>query len=710
MDMKKILKDPLTWMIILIIIGLIMIAVLSKGDDGPQPITCKNDEIRTSCDGEIVCAPKCKDDMYFNCATRKCDCKSPNKLCEGGTVCCTVCDNDICCAADNQISVDGKISCCPPGTSPDSDTKTKCLTTCGLEGGPCEINQTCNKLTGLTKESYDNMIKQHSSEKTWRGGKWDDISKTGEVYFCSDPPKCMWEESQALPHSVGDAYPNYDMSALGGEGFNSLCLPKDGDTSCYGKAKSTCDSSKCDWVNILDSYSKDTDGSFEKKLNEWNNYTGKSILGYYCGDNTTPWGRLEKARKDPASTGCKWQDCYNRLANTGTVDILWDEQTNTCSSLKTGNTTGGIQSLVKCKGPGDPCSSCTKEGEYANCIQCNKEGSPCKECEGVGDYVPVNNCTSTTGWKFEACKSGNNKVMKYDATKGANSGNCPWGCNDPNSQECIDTMSDPAQKEVEGQKLGGTSEACFNDGQIKNDEPNYWRAQIPPTSVNACDVDDGNYCQNPGKAICTYSKTPCGEGEQGCYATKSDCERRNNCKPGWIRNSEGTDCNVFKCSQNGDLVNKDVQAGTIAENGKDWFHVNDYEGACIRTNPKVNPNEKKYCKYNGLFGCDSNHPSEDAIGKNYSTKCSGGQDLYCAGSATDTLPFFVGKAGGPEYKFCYQLNEKPYPFQSGDLFTVDDNTKPSDTHCIWGGPYDSGDVTYPGLPIDKPEDGVPKYP
>lgn len=86
MDMKKILKDPLTWMIILIIIGLIMIAVLSKGDDGPQPITCKDDETRTSCDGEIVCAPKCKDDMYFNCATRKCDCKSPNKLCEGVTV------------------------------------------------------------------------------------------------------------------------------------------------------------------------------------------------------------------------------------------------------------------------------------------------------------------------------------------------------------------------------------------------------------------------------------------------------------------------------------------------------------------------------------------------------------------------------------------------------------------------------------------------
>ena len=698
MDMKKILKDPLTWMIILIIIGLIMIAVLSKGDDGPQPITCKDDETRTSCDGEIVCAPKCKDDMYFNCATRKCDCKSPNKLCEGGTVCCTVCDNDTCCAADNQISVDGKISCCPPGTSPDSDTKTQCLTTCGLEGGPCEINQTCNKLTGLTKESYDNMIKQHSSEKTWRGGKWDDISKTGEVYFCSDPPKCMWDESQALPHSVGDAYPNYDMSALGGEGFNSLCLPKDGDTSCYGKAKSTCDSSKCDWVNILDSYSKDTDGSFEKKLNDWNNYTGKSILGYYCGDNTIPWGRLEKARKDPASTGCKWQDCYNRLANTGTVDILWDEQTNTCSSLKTGNTTGGIQSLVKCKGPGDPCSSCTKEGEYANCIQCNKEGSPCKECEGVGKYVPTDKCTSTTGWRYQACKPDNKKVLKYDATQGDNSGNCPWGCNDPNSQECLNTTTDPPY--VFGQQLAGTTEVCYNDGQIKNNLPNYWRAKPPPSGM-ACTKEDSTYCQNPGNAICTHSKEPCGENEKGCYATQSECEQRNSCLPGYIRNNDKTDCNVFMCTTDGSIANRDVPAGSKAYNGKDWFHVNDYDGACIRTNPKVNPNESKYCDLDWDFKCDINHPSEDELGKNYKPYCEY-NFTSCEGIAKETLPDFVGEAGGPEYKFCYQGN------QGYNLYTKDDPDK-GDKHCEWSGEV-SGDARTPlGLEITEPPDGVPKY-
>ena len=700
MNVKKLIKSPIVWMVLFIIVGLIVIFVLTRPKPQPTPITCKDDETRTSCDGEIVCAPNCRDDQYFNCGTRKCDCKSPNKLCEGGTVCCETCDNDTCCAADRQIMVDGKISCCAPGTYPDADTKTKCLTVCGIEGGPCGLNQTCNKLSGLTKERYDAFVKEHSSDASWRGGKWDDTSKSGEVYFCSDPPKCMWAESQALPHAVGDAYANYDMSGLSGEGFNSLCLPKDGDTSCYGKAQSSCDSDKCDWVNVLDSYSKDTYGT-EDKLNKWNQQYGRSVLGYYCGDNTKSWGRLEKVVKDTASSKCTWQDCYNRLANTGTVDVEWNEEKGTCSALKSGNTNSGIQSMVKCIGPGNPCPTCTKADEYARCIQCNSEGNPCKECESLGQYVSSDNCTSTTGWKFEPCKTDNNNVLKYDSTQEV-VGNCPWGCNDPNSQQCKNTIDDAPY--VFGQALAGTSEVCYNDGQVKNFNPNYWRASAPP-SAKACSEENGDNCQNPGKAICKSSKEPCGEGEKGCYATQSECLEKNSCQPGWLRNNDKTDCNVFQCTEDGSLANRDVPVGQIANNANDLFHVNDHGGACIRTNPKVNPNDRDYCRVN-WFSC-AGSVNEDKLGKDYKAKCSY-QFTDCQGTASDTIARFKGTAGGPDYKFAYTTVKDN--FRSGDFYTIDDPDNKTKQAAKWGGDTAGSAHTASALSIDAPPDGVPKYP
>ena len=695
MNIKKTLKTPIFWLVLFIIVGLIVIFVLTKPKPQPTPVTCKDDETRISCDGEIVCAPKCSDDRYYDCNTRKCQCKTPKISCQGDSVCCDVCENDTCCTSDRQIIVDGKISCCGPGTYPDADTKTKCLTVCGIEGGPCGLNQECNKITGLSKATYDDMIEKHSSEDTWRGSKWDDISKSGEVYFCSDPPKCMWTESQALPHAVGDAYTNYDMSGLSGEGFNSLCLPKDGDTSCYGKAQSSCDSDKCDWVNVLDSYSKD-DTALEKRLNDWNNSQGRSVLGYYCGSSGRSWGRLQKVIKDPASAECKWQDCYNRLSNTGTVDIVWDESNNTCSALKSANTNTGIQSLVKCKGPGDPCSSCIKADDYANCIKCNKQGDPCKECEDR-EFIPADKCTSTIGWKFQDCEPDNKNVLKYDSTQTENFGNCPWGCNDPNSQQCMNTIGDAPY--VFGQELAGTSEVCYNDGQVKNFNPNYWRASAPP-SAKACSEENSDNCQNPGKAICKSSKEPCGEDEAGCYGTQTECEKRNTCQPGWLRNNDKTDCNVFQCTEDGSLVNRDVPAGQIAENANNLFHVNEYGGACLRTNPKVNPDDSEYCRLNVWKAkCEGGTANKnEKIGKNYKAGCNYAV-ARCNGWARDNLPKFMGNPGGPDYKFAYDTAS-----HSKHLLTdVNDAHRNGLYPTDWG--PDKADAS-----IDEPADGIPKYP
>jgi hypothetical protein len=516
----------------------------------------------------------------------------------------------------------------------------------------------------------------------------------------------MWTEANALPHSIDDAYLDYDLSALSGEGFNSLCLPKENDAGCYSKTQSQCtESDACDWTNILDSYTKDG-FDLEQKLNPWLEYNSKSILGYYCGSNATPWGRLEKVRKDPASALCTWQDCYNRLSNTGTVDVLWDEESNTCTALKSGNTNTGIQSKVKCEGPGNPCSSCTEADDYVSCIKCNKENDPCKECANNTDYIPSGECTSTIGWTFRECQENNHNVLKYDANE-TNIGNCPWGCNNPDSQGCLNTVDDPPY--IFGMELDGTNEVCYSDGQINVFQPNLWRAQTPP-SGKACSIQDPTSCNNPGKAICTSSKAPCNEGEAGCYATKEQCETLNNCQPGWLRNNDGTDCNIFQCTSDGSLADRNVPSGQVVNNATDIFHVNEHGGACIRTNPKVDPNERDYCRVFWATCAGSQPISSDKIGMDYHSKCKyRGTD--CAGSAQDTHAKFDGENGGPEYKFCYKFpvdyNDPDSTYRPATPTEAEDG---GGSPCTWGGNVDGSASNGPGIPPTVPSDGIPLYP
>ena len=659
MTFSKLLKNPIFWLIIIIILIGIIWYFVSKTTPFTPGLICETSKTKYVCDDILICADKCAADKTFDCKTKTCQCPANTKICGSDGICCTTCNNDVCCTEEQQITnANGSFECCGPGTIPDS-TKTKCMTICGIQGGPCsETNQTCSKLTNLNKISYDKMVSEHSSDPTWRGNEWDDSKGSGTVYFCSDPPTCMWSEAQALPNSIGNANTYYNTSPLGGTDYNSLCLPKDGDTSCYNRPQSDCDVSKCDWVNIADSYSKDN-VSLENKLNQWNIFKNESVLGHYCGDNTGSWGRLEKVTKDPISKNCTWQDCYNRIANKGTVDVIWDSSKSTCTALKTGNSNSGIQSLVKCNGENDPCTLCTTDniGSYVNCIRCNSLGSPCSECKET-EYIPSDKCSNTnSNWNFVPCVKGNNKVLKYDPMNN-NSGNCPWGCDDPSATNCIDTTSDPPN--VFGQQLIGTSESCFGDGQIRSLQPNFWRVNAPP-SGHACKTKSDT-CDNPGKSICTSSKLQCNDGESGCYATSSDCESRNSCDIGWLKNVNKTDCNIFMCTKDGSLANRNVSPGTISNQGQQFFNVDTFinpDGKyCRRNAPTGNANDRDYCRVNG-FKCAGGGAPLNSIGPGYYGDCKY-QVTQCTGSAKDSIKVFDGAVGGPTYlknKYGWCVNE-----------------------------------------------------
>lgn len=280
---------------------------------------------------------------------------------------------------------------------------------------------------------------------------------------------------------------------------------KDEDTSCYDRQQTDCDVSKCDWVNIADSYSKNN-ASLENKLNKWNTFKNESVLGHYCGDKTGSWGRLEKVVKEPGSDNCTWQDCYNRISNKGTVDVIWDSANSTCTALKTGNSNSGIQSLVKCNGENDPCSLCRTDniGEYVNCIRCNSAGSPCSDCKG-SEYIPSNKCTNTnSNWNFVPCVGGNNKVLKY-VPGNNNSGNCPWGCNDPSNPICLNSKD--SFPDVFGQALQGTTESCYSDGQVRTLKTNYCKN---PDGTSVC-VNGGELCQGTwdSNGTCILGENKC---------------------------------------------------------------------------------------------------------------------------------------------------------------------------------------------------------
>ena len=657
------MSNPKLWFLALFIVITAIIIYLYLKPTSPFPsIVCDSPKTRYKCgDGTIQCIDPCAPGFKWDCISKKCVCTTGNTLCEKGKICCATCFNDVCCAQGQQIiNQDGTFGCCNPGTKPTQDKKS-CGAVCGIQGVPCNEGQDCTQITNLSKGVYDDMNSKYGGDVNWRGSTWD---TTGSISFCSDPPKCMFSEPSGLPWAdvTNGAFTYYDFSGTGGDSGDNLCFPvKTGDNDCYSKIGSEkCGETpgKCEWLNILDEYAKsDSSGNpINKKMQDWLAYKGQSNNGFYCGDTRNPFARLEKVTGNGT---CSWQDCINHITNKGTTKVIWDSGKNLCVALKGGTENGGIQGSIQCTGPGKPCSSCKKEGDFVDCIKCTGDGTPCSNCK-VGLWVPKSECPSTN-WEFKPCTAIVNgietSVLKSSCASGVGNcskcssgeycGNCPWGGNDPKNSNYYSSNDPPL---IHGGSSGRDNLYCYNNGQIQQLKPKYYRATQPP-SGNAC-ITPGNNCKIPGKSICLESTIECNGGEPGCYATSELCEQENTCNEagGWFRNTSKTDCNIFACTTDGSVMDTNFKAATKPTKNNDSRY--DYAGGkCWRKGPGPNPNTNAWCA-GGVASCWITQPPPNTFNPDWGNwECKGGGIGRCDGWMQDLAPVITGAQGAPSYYY-----------------------------------------------------------
>jgi len=565
MNSTNYLKKPKTWFIIFGIISSIILCYIIykmlKTTPPPPSIFCNDPQVRIVCpDNSLQCADKCDDGKNWDCVNKKCVCNDPNQVIQtcadnttqcgdkcddektwdcvnkkcvcksgttlcGGTKCCEVCTKDVCCSEDNQIQApDGTYKCCNPGTQPNGD-KTACISTCG--NGTCTDGQECIRITNLSQSAYDDLENKYCKDPNFKGGSCDDINEVCNVSLCSSGTSCKWNDDSeiGLPFITSGGKTYYDFTGIGLDG-DSLCYPNSSnDNSCYNNTiEDDCSkNANCKWLpSIINNYSTDADGT-KTILQNWQKFISKSPEGYYCGDSTQPFARLEQISN---STGCGWQDCINRMSNKGTTQVIWDGAK--CTALIGGTSDGGIGGQILCTGVGEPCSSCTGVGTYGDCIKCTGVGEPCTNCKDGVTYISKSDCLSNN-WEFKPCapviNGINTSVLKYSCSssdsdcscsnqdKGIYCGNCPWGGND--STNALYYTVDPlVNKASYGEQQDGV--VCHSDNQIKNPPVEEWvyNGQNFPYIDCNFQVIDGGQTGYPSRqscmdAICSTSPNQC---------------------------------------------------------------------------------------------------------------------------------------------------------------------------------------------------------
>ena len=489
------LKSPI-FLVGLSVVSVVVIYVVVTRSPKTVTVTlgpkCPSGFGITCPDGTTQCAQNCPVGQQWDCGSKKCICSGNNKLCDKNTQCCDPCDNDICCSSSNQITVNGVNSCCPPGTLPSklnasSTTNDICLAACG--NTTCGEGEACIKVANLIPSTYDKFVTQPNVN-----GSYKDPTNASNnwITFCSNPDACTFGDENSLPNSIGNNNPyyNFDTYTQPGNKFG-LCINStatSNDTSCYGITDQTdCGNNpSCKWAVLPDEY--DSNGPVGTQVQNYMNYkNGVNSGGYYCDPGGLSLGKL--VQYQASSGNCNWQSCVSQILNQGTVDVDWNDATQTCTAFKVPpyeNIGYQPQQQKQCIGEGNPVKSCKSKNDFVNVIQCTAPKKPCGNCEQAGDYIYIGNgdtcqpVSDNNNWVFNTCapndSNGNAvRVLGPKDTNG-NGGNCPWGCSTPNQSEvgpgggnCYNTDIPTGSGNIFGDKSiypGSSGDVCLGNGQI----------------------------------------------------------------------------------------------------------------------------------------------------------------------------------------------------------------------------------------------------
>lgn len=480
----QLLKSPIFLVGLAVASSVVIYFVVTKSPPQLPTVTlgpkCPAGFFSDTCpDGTTQCVKKCPTGQLWDCNSKKCGCPSGDKLCVNGTQCCSPCENDTCCSASNQITKNGVVSCCPPGTEPgkssaSSTVNDKCAVACG--NTTCGDGEACIKVTNLIPSTYETL-----STKPDVTGKYQNPTNASDnwITFCSQKTTCSFSDESALPNSIGNNYPyyNFDTYTQPGNKFG-LCINSTdttNDTTCYGITdQAGCgNNTSCKWAVLPDEY--DSNGLVGTEVQKYMDHkNGVSSAGYYCDPGQLSLGRLVQNIGQGAD--CSWQSCVNQSLNQGTVDIVWDDTAKTCNAFKVPpyeNVGFQPQQQIQCTGPGLPASSCKSKNDFVSAIKCTAPNKPCNNCKDDTDIIYTGSgatCDPVSGnnaWVFNTCAP-NDSAGNAVRVLGIGAGNCPWGCT-TTDVPCYNTDIPPGSGNIFGDKstyAGATGNVCLGDGRI----------------------------------------------------------------------------------------------------------------------------------------------------------------------------------------------------------------------------------------------------
>ena len=166
-------------------------------------------------------------------------------------------------------------------------------------------------------------------------------------------------------------------------------------------------------------------------------------------------------------------------------------------------------------------------------------------------------------------------------------------------------------------------------------------------------------CSNPGSGICTPSS--CNNVDNKiCFDDKAFCEYANRCDEdnGWTSNANNSDCNIFKCTKDGNLFDRS-NPGNNGDNLYEYSNnINaDYPGEfCWRKGiGKPEPNIEQYCQQTFPIDC-TGHTHDPRNKANVTTdewgnyECSNFNSV-CVSTLEDTAPLVTKVTGAPTYMY-----------------------------------------------------------
>lgn len=407
----SIIKSPFTW-ISLSILGVIIAIVIIIHHHSSGGAGCPAGQI-TMCGGR--CVDPCEEGKSYDCTTNECGCPDGTAICKKGIdgnlpICCPndECINDLCCPSKQQCG--GK--CCPSGQLCGPDNKT-CGDGCKGPDGLAIVcpadKSTCLTVSNLTDAQFDDFKKQFGN---------DVVGTKASASVCASKPACTLSDEIAAPHTIDSTYLCTGIFQLDAAGKRAYCTS---DTVTDAKAcwlkgvDETGTTSNCSGGTCIIRYpleagvTTDTVSQDIMNITEGVDHTDTTYYGSWCGEENN----LSYMAQETADAGaiCNAAHCWSQLDKLNTIDVSWDEDTKTCSTISQCNAKDPTSFGVKDASGACPDSSTNPICKDTDNYSCNGDGSVTK-AYASGWSVD----TTTPGGQLTDCKlmKGGSGIAVFD--------------------------------------------------------------------------------------------------------------------------------------------------------------------------------------------------------------------------------------------------------------------------------------------------------